>query len=92
MKMILKPFFDLFPVNILPDENPPLSIKEKIIIVGSVIFAVGVPWGHVFGYIGAGIALLGAILSPGFLGAYNNFYFIFYLGDIPFVDCRGPVT
>lgn len=33
------------------------------IVPGSVIFAAGMPWGHIFGYIGAVVVLLGALLN-----------------------------
>ncbi len=35
---------------------------EGLIAFGSVVFALGVPWSHVFGYMGLAIALLGGFL------------------------------
>ena len=67
MKMILDRFFDFFPDFSLSGDHSPLSFGEKIIIFGSIIFALGIPWSHVFGYIGAVIVFSGAVLSPGFL-------------------------
>jgi len=33
------------------------------IFFGSIIFAAGMPWGHIFGYIGVAMVLLGALLD-----------------------------
>ncbi|UCE67310.1 MAG: O-antigen ligase family protein [Candidatus Zixiibacteriota bacterium] len=67
MKMTLNRFYDYFPGNSLSDNYSPLNFSEKIIIFGSIIFAAGIPWSHVFGYIGAGIVFSGALISPGFV-------------------------
>ncbi|UCC79802.1 MAG: O-antigen ligase family protein [Candidatus Zixiibacteriota bacterium] len=72
MKAILNRFFGFSLENSLSDNNRPSGIGEKIIITGSIIFALGMPWSHVFGYIGAGIAFMGAVVSPGFLRFGRN--------------------
>lgn len=53
----------LSPVTFAGNE-PEIGRGEYVIILGSVIFAAGIPWGHVFGYVGAAIVLLGALITP----------------------------
>jgi O-antigen ligase len=40
-----------------------LDIYDKLIISGGVIFALGNPWGHFFGYLGSGIGFLAALFK-----------------------------
>jgi O-antigen ligase len=61
--MILNRFFDLLPGESLPVEQIKPGLGEKIIIIGSIVFAIGIPWGHIYGYIGAAIIFFGAFLS-----------------------------
>ena len=40
-----------------------LDIYDKLIILGGIIFALGNPWGHFFGYLGSGIGFVAALFK-----------------------------
>jgi O-antigen ligase len=67
MKTILNRFCGFLRGDAAGKDFSALGFGGKIMILGSAIFAIGIPWSHVFGYMGAGIVFSGAIISPGFL-------------------------
>jgi O-antigen ligase len=67
MKRILDRFTEYLSPDYVPGNVPEIGRGEYVIILGSMIFAAGMPWSHVFGYVGAAIVLLGAIINPGLI-------------------------
>jgi O-antigen ligase len=64
MKRILDRFSEYLSPDYVPGNVSEIGRGEYVIILGSVIFAAGMPWSHVFGYVGAATALLGALINP----------------------------
>jgi|GEM_PF-1962201 len=64
--MILNRFCGFFRRDTVCGEFSAFGFGEKIMILGSIIFATGIPWSHVFGYIGAGIVLSGGVITRSF--------------------------